>query len=475
MPYEYVSKRVKTAGVWGDFSTPTLWAHYAKDGDKGDKGDKGDAGDSGENADYYEMRYAVSGSPTAAPALTDNTARTPAGWTTTQPTLTIGQYLYFIIAKISGSDSTKLVDNWSVPVRLNGSDGADGHFGATPTFVGTYDSGKTYYGNSVRVDIVKYNNVYYIARYDAQDANSEGKFSGIVPTNTADWNQFGASFSNIATGFLATEAGVIQDLLVSMLQTSASGKRVEISKEDNNITIYDASGTPSISMNGDVNAMTDLYLSDSQNYTPTPKTAQLSGGSAQSNTEVSSTQTNLSFSLSKSGMVSGTVAFGVAYTENYTPGSGMSAIGGARGEVYLDGHLLASKASGSTGTVSFSLFLAVGTHTITTKLTLSVPNVATGTVAATLSGETFGTMHYRSSGRVSQYFANGHGVGSANDQFVIVLTDTNDVLHLKAISGTAGIDLYDNALKILLGGQWYSCSANSISGTLYLKLTATTN
>ena len=46
--YEYISKRTKANGVWGDFSIPTIWARYSVDGNDGDKGDKGDNGEKGE-------------------------------------------------------------------------------------------------------------------------------------------------------------------------------------------------------------------------------------------------------------------------------------------------------------------------------------------------------------------------------------------------------------------------------------------
>lgn len=44
VPYEWMCKRAKKNGIWGEFSTPSLWAKY---GEKGQKGDKGDAGNEG--------------------------------------------------------------------------------------------------------------------------------------------------------------------------------------------------------------------------------------------------------------------------------------------------------------------------------------------------------------------------------------------------------------------------------------------
>lgn len=47
--------------------------------------------------------------------------------------------------------------------------------------------------------MVKYNNVFYVARIDA------GTFSGVVPTNTSKWNTFGAQFESVATNLLLAE------------------------------------------------------------------------------------------------------------------------------------------------------------------------------------------------------------------------------------------------------------------------------
>lgn len=72
---------------------------------------------------------------------------------------------------------------------------------ASPSLVfrGEYDSAATYYGNATRVDAVRYNSHYYIARSDA------GAFSNTVPTRTAKWNDFGAEFETVATQLLLAE------------------------------------------------------------------------------------------------------------------------------------------------------------------------------------------------------------------------------------------------------------------------------
>ncbi len=176
-------------------------------GSKGDKGDTGDSGDDGKNGDYYEYRYAVNGSTSTPPSLT-NTSRTPSGWSTSMPSVGVLQYLWQIIAKISGTDGSLLTD-WSTPVRITPYDGKDGAKGENPAMVfrGPYDSSKLYYGNNIRLDCVKYGSEYYIARIDADAiaAKNGTTFKDKLPTDTNYWNTFGASFESIATDLLLAE------------------------------------------------------------------------------------------------------------------------------------------------------------------------------------------------------------------------------------------------------------------------------
>lgn len=163
------------------------------------KGDPGIPGAPGEDADYYELRYAKNGSTTSPPSLS-KTSVNPSGWTTTQPTLSAGQYLWLTIAKKS-ADGKTLVQQWSTPVRITPYDGKDGADGKSPAMVyrGEYNSSGTYYGNQYRLDCVKYNGTYFIARIDA------GTFTGYTPSNTSKWNPFGASFESVATQLLLAE------------------------------------------------------------------------------------------------------------------------------------------------------------------------------------------------------------------------------------------------------------------------------
>ena len=193
-------------------------------------GEKGETGDDGINGDYFEYRYAVNGSRSTPPSLS-KTSRNPSGWSTTVPTVGNLQYLWFSVAKING-ETNSLIQNWSTPARQTPYDGVDGRNGDTgPTMVyrGVYGSSKVYYGTSKRVDAVKYNGHYYVARVDAGNG-----FQNHVPTDTAYWNDFGAEFESIATNLLLAEGANIGDWFMS-------GGKIVSTLLDGNKIILDAS------------------------------------------------------------------------------------------------------------------------------------------------------------------------------------------------------------------------------------------
>jgi len=110
----------------------------------------------------------------------------------------------------------------------DGKDGKDGVDGKSPVLVfrGNYNaSGSvTYYGTSHRVDAVKYNGVYYIARVDAGTFNT-------VPTDTSKWNPFGAQFESIATNLLLAEGASIGSWWHSggkIVSTLGTGNKIEL-------------------------------------------------------------------------------------------------------------------------------------------------------------------------------------------------------------------------------------------------------
>lgn len=117
------------------------------------------------------------------------------------------------INKVMTGEADKLIQNWSTPIRINpydGKDGAKGEKGDSPAtvFRGVYSNSSTYYGTKYRLDVVKYNGVYYVARIDA------GTFSGKTPTDTSKWNTFGAQFDSVATQLLLAEFANIGNLIL---------------------------------------------------------------------------------------------------------------------------------------------------------------------------------------------------------------------------------------------------------------------
>lgn len=204
---------------------------------KGEKGDKGDNGGDGTDGNYTELRFAVNGSTSTPPSLT-KTALNPSGWSTTVPSVGTAQYLWMTLAVKTG-DGTDLVSQWSTPIRMTPYDGKDGATGKSPVMVfrGVYDSSKTYYGNSNRLDCVKYSDTYYIARIDA------GTFSNVAPPNTNKWNSFGASFESVATNLLLAENANIGDWFMSggkIVSTLSSEDIIELDAKNKRIYVKSA-------------------------------------------------------------------------------------------------------------------------------------------------------------------------------------------------------------------------------------------
>lgn len=177
-------------------------------------------------------------------------------WSTTRPTWKNGWYIWTrsVITYTNSTSTTTAaicVTGEKGDKGDTGSKGDKGDKGDSPVLVyrGVYDSSKTYYGNSNRLDAVKYNSVYYIARIDA------GTYSGVTPTDTSKWNTFGAQFETVATNLLLAEGASIGDWFVS------GGKIVSTLSDGNKITL-DASAAQilieSASSGGDYSLLSGL-------------------------------------------------------------------------------------------------------------------------------------------------------------------------------------------------------------------------
>lgn len=181
--YEWVSKRNKVEGVWGAFSSPSIWARYSYDGQPGNwtsyvfknsdtepaKPTSSDpipsgwsdaptgvgiwwmskatidastgkagawstpirvTGEDGEPGPHTDFKYAKNNSSTTAPALV-KTDRTPAGWSDTPPSLSSGEYLWMTQAEIDADDNLlHPTVGWATPVRISGEQGLKGDDGS---------------------------------------------------------------------------------------------------------------------------------------------------------------------------------------------------------------------------------------------------------------------------------------------------------------------------------------------------------
>lgn len=98
-----------------------------------------------------------------------------------------------------------------------------------PTYVyrGNYSSSVSYTGSNQRVDVVKYNNVYYRAK-----RKLNGSFSNQTPSdNSAYWENFGAQFESIATNLILAEGANIGDWSIQggkIVSTLGSGNKISL-------------------------------------------------------------------------------------------------------------------------------------------------------------------------------------------------------------------------------------------------------
>ena len=183
-------------------------------------GGKGSTGANGVGVKSIVEQYYLSSSPTS---------QTGGSWSTTRPTWKDGWYIWTrsIITYTNGTSTTTSPICVTGGKGETGDKGDKGDKGDSPVMVyrGDYSSSKTYYGNKNRLDAVKYNNQYYIARIDADT------FSNVVPTNTSKWNPFGAQFESIATNLLLAEGASIGDWFIQggkIVSTLGSGNKITL-------------------------------------------------------------------------------------------------------------------------------------------------------------------------------------------------------------------------------------------------------
>lgn len=109
---EWTCKRVRTDGVWSDFSTPALWSNW---------------GEQGLSGGHYQYRWKVSSTkPNTTP---DNDS----SWSTnSEQTIEQGQYVWQIQRFVNPDGTTT---TWGNIIRLTGADGKDGEDGNSIEFL----------------------------------------------------------------------------------------------------------------------------------------------------------------------------------------------------------------------------------------------------------------------------------------------------------------------------------------------------
>lgn len=347
--------------------------------------------------------------------------------------------------------------------------------GASTPYQGVYDSTRTYYGTLRRTDVVKYNNLYYVARADV------GSFMNKLPTDTDYWNDFGAEFDSVATQLLFAEFAYVENLGVRDLQTAQSGKHVHISGDDNAMTIYDEDGYTSAVFSGDQYTDSELFGGADQDVTPTNVNHDMQTGDAlHPNSTYNHNVDCGSFNFPYAGVFSGQVVLKVTSTGSYSiSGGGMSQVYNTGISVYLDNAYLGSMSSGDIPetkqvTININKGIAAGNHSLKVKISVSNPNYTSGSYQINAKA-TFSNCKCSADIRMARYFANGQAVGCSASQYMEALLQkvgTAEKLLYKVRAGNCGIRLYDGTLQIMIAGTWYNCSRDS--GTGALKLTAAT-
>jgi len=120
-----------------------------------------------------------------------------------------------------------VASGWNVtPLNADGNNagpqGDPGPAGPFILFRGDWDPYETYYGNTDRIEVVRYGvpgvtTKYYITRTDAGGAIPNDPV--VYPTNTTYWNEFGEQFQSVATGLLLSEMAVIKNLCANFIRT----------------------------------------------------------------------------------------------------------------------------------------------------------------------------------------------------------------------------------------------------------------
>lgn len=450
-----------------------------KDGIDGKDGVNGKDGANGIGISSYIIDYQEGSNGTTIPQGT---------WTTKLSDVTVraGFYLW-TRTRITLTNGTTNTSYSNARQGLDGAKGADGMSPACP-YRGNWSSGEVYYGMGSRTDIVFFSkadysdgtNLYYIAKTTVGGPIP----TGVKPTNTAYWSNFGANFDNIATGF-----AFIEQLVVRQLNTAGEGSSTKrIVAEGNTLAMYDDSNNKKMSISGE----NLVPAGESASYTYNSETLlskrdlwpssglQLEGdGSSHSISVVSGNRVVVTTPV---------VSLSAGDSSYYPPVSGAATFV-LSAFLYVNGDLhhietLGQAINPSQSSVQFSftsrnitLSLPSGTNTIKmfVRLTIGLSsfspygdyytlNVSTGTWGAEV---TYGTQSV-------DIGANGfRAMFGSSYMFQAIKTGSEDsTIEMLMRAGNYGVKMTSSGLQFLIGGSWYAASRvydSTISGYV-LKL-----
>ena len=409
------------------------------------------------------------------------------GWTKAIPE-TDGFPLWAITSYPISRNSTATLSSWDGPVKIL-EDGAQGPAGASKVypFRGEWDENETYYGNGQRQDIVKYNDLYYMAVEDAGEI-----FSSTTPDESDDWEEFGASYSNVATGFLFAESASIQsstiyNAIIQWLRTADAGARVEA--RDNWMAMFDSTGLMKLKISSE-----NIVAASGTTTITVPTTTGVLE-------ELTDTAAKQGGTVNGSGTL-GTVTVSSASNQLEVPaipvrlriGSGIVSAGSIRARctfvltsddvpiVSVQTGWLAHPIGSTAATSDFTFpaikaTLDIGEHTI--GWTCAVDYLADASYV-TDSGievsayvQTTSTLTLSYAEQLVEIGANGfRAIFTSNYMLQAVKTGAADsTIQMLMQAGNYGVEVTSAGLKFRIGGTWYNCSTATISGNTVLKLT----
>lgn len=454
------------------------WSEVVKVLEDGSDGDDGNDGNS-------------IASITEAYARSLNGSTPPSSWSSTKYSPLAGYYNW-TRTTIKFTDTSKS-DFVSYQAVYCAEDGDNGDPGPSSPYQGEYDGNTTYYATSKRCDVVYYPTTakWYQALYNGTDRS----FAGKLPTNTAYWSDYGANFSNIATGLVLAVKAIIKNAIIEQLTTS-SESGAYLSAQGNSMVMYDDSGNQRLIIIG-----SDLGdTPDDLSYNVLATTAiNKSFTAAQVNAGQEVTDAGV-VSLYKSGTVTtftvedDACSVKIADVELWVRIQNNAAVSSDsditwQGAVYLaiDGEIMATSGKGFSlsinGTVETTLILKgwnvqvpAGTHTLklvtqgfisghglnsgNCRFMMTVPSITSGLIVAYPS-------------QVTAIGANGFRAMFSGSQKAEFLNDNGTVAFIIR-NGNYGMRWTGSALQFTFNGgsTWYSASYdyNSTLGSGYLKL-----